>query len=122
VAWPPKPGDLLPRAGEPLGVRRKLVDYSLDPGHGHGWSKANGFSLILGITIENVDYLEAAICTGILNNVISGVRDNLPYGVNCVVEFPLRGVGGYRARVVDLRTVWLLADAVSRPRLLSAIQ
>jgi hypothetical protein len=101
-------------------VRRKLVEYSLDHAHEEGWSKANGFAVILGITIENVDCLDAEIRSGILNTAVSSVRQNAFRGVNCVVEFPLRGVGGYRVRVVDLRTVWHVADAASRPRLTSA--
>lgn len=102
-------------------MRRKLLRYSLDQGHEEGWSKARGFAVILGITIENVDYLETEIRTEILNTPVASVRDNSPYGVNCVVEFPVRGVGGYERRVARLRTVWELADAGSRPRLVSAI-
>jgi hypothetical protein len=110
----------LPRAAEPLEVRRKLVEYSLDWNHEVGGPKARGFWLILGITMKDADYVVSEICTAIVNTPISSVRDNHPHGVNCVVDFPLRGVGGHQQRLVRLRTIWRLADAESRPRLVGA--
>jgi hypothetical protein len=120
VGWPPKVGELLPRAGEATGVRRKLASYSLEPRHPRGGSKAVGFALILGITSRALDYLEVEIYAGILDAPITSIRDNPPYGVSCVVEFPLRGVGDHQNRVANLRTVWELLGAGSCPRLVSA--
>ncbi len=67
MTWPPRIGEPLPRAADAIGVRRKLADYSLDVTHEYGGPKARGFSLILGVTIDDLDYLEAAIRDGILS-------------------------------------------------------
>jgi hypothetical protein len=72
-------------------MRIKLAAYSLDLAHKHGGPKARGFKRILGIAFEDIDYLEEAIETAILDTPISQVRDNSPHGVNCVVDFQLQG-------------------------------
>jgi hypothetical protein len=117
---PPAVGELLPRVAEAFGVRYKLETYSLDLAHEHGGPKARGFELILGITIEAIDYLEAQIMTRILDTPIREVRDNPPYGINCVVYMPIRGIGAHGQRVVSVRTVWLIGDPGEQPRLVTA--
>jgi filamentous hemagglutinin len=101
-------------------VRRKLASYSLDVTNLVGGPKARGFERILGITLANIDYLEDAIRTGVLQQPINEVRDNSPYGINCVVEVPVRGIGPRSGRVIDVRTVWGLATRGAPPRLVSA--
>src|SRR5262245_56367656 len=120
MAWPPRVGELLPRADEAIGVRYKLATYSLDRDHPLGGPKARGFAVILGITASSIDYLEAQVCSGVLGAPIASVRPNPPYGVSCVVEFQLQGVGDYHRRVANLRTVWTLKNRNSRPRLANA--
>lgn len=116
----PRIGELLPQARRPVGVRRKLITYSLDMDHEVGGPKAQGFALILGITIDAVDYLEEEIRTGILETPVCAVRLNPPHGVNCVVDLPLRGLGDKRRRMVILRTAWILSNPTGSPRLTSA--
>jgi hypothetical protein len=118
--WPPKVGELLPRAEDATGVRSKLAGYSLNANHPDGGPKARGFSQILGITAQAIDYLEVEIHMGILASPIRSIRDNGSRGINCVVEFPLRGLGQYRGRAVALRTIWQYADADESPRLVTA--
>ncbi len=101
-------------------MREKLANYSLNVANLVGGPKARGFALILGITIDHIDYLEDAIRTGVLERPISQVRDNSPHGINCVVEVPVRGIGPKRARVIDVRTIWELRVRGARPRLVSA--
>jgi hypothetical protein len=120
VHWPPQIGAPLPRAAEAVGAHRKLTTYSLDTAHKRGGSKARGFELILGITIENVGYLEGAIQTGILMTPISGVRIRPPYGIHCEVKIPVRGLGAKTERVTEVTTVWELANAGAAPRLVNA--
>jgi hypothetical protein len=120
MAWPPRVGERLPRADEPVGVREKLCFYSLDPSHLYGGPKARGFAVILGITIDSVDHVEAEIYSSILRVPITSIRPNPPHGINCVVEFPLQGVGRYSGRSVPLRTIWELVSTDSRPRLVNA--
>lgn len=101
-------------------MRRKLLTYSLDPGNEVGRPKARGFETILGITFENVEYLEGAIQTGIMAVGVEAVRENPPHGINCVVAVPVRGLADKNSRVVYVRTVWSLAAAGERPRLATA--
>ncbi len=118
--WPPVVGVVLPRGAEAFGVRVKLETYSLDLAHDDGGPKARGFERILGITLEDIDYLEGAIQTGILVVPISSVRDKSPWGMNCVVMVPVRGLGEKNDRVVNIRTAWRLAGRGAPPQLASA--
>ena len=120
MGWPPEVGELLPRAEAAFGIREKLAGYSLDPMHHRGGPKARGFAAILGITVESINHVEIEIRLGILRTPIKAVVDNQPYGWNCVVEFPLQGVGGYSERVANLRTIWELPAPSLPPRLINA--
>ncbi len=121
MTWPPCAGNLLPRATEAVGIHRKLLDYCLREDHPVGGSKARGFESILGISAASVSYLEEEIRLRLRVTAITAVRDNSPHGVNCVVEFPIRGIGSYAGRVATVRTVWLLSDENAPPRLVTAI-
>ncbi len=110
----------MPRAADAVGVRDKLLNYSLDITHASGGPKAYGFERILGITRADIDYLEDAIRTAILTAPIKSVRNNHRYGAGCLVEFPLRGINRKSGRVVDLRTTWELASPSAPPRLATA--
>lgn len=113
-------GELLPRADEAIGVRQKLETYSLDLTHEDGGAKALGFVQILGITLASVDYLETEIQRAVQVHPISAVKAGSPFGLRCVVVFPLRGLDMHRLRVVPLRTVWEFASPLSCPRLVTA--
>jgi hypothetical protein len=117
---PPCVGGLVPGAAEAFGVRYKLETYSLDIDHKSGGPKALGFELVLGITIDAIDYLEAQILARTLDTPISEIRDNAPYGVNCVVVMPIRGIGAKADRVADVLTSWEVKDATTPPRLVTA--
>jgi hypothetical protein len=117
---PPVVGDLLPRAADAIGVRYKLETYSLDVNHKQGGPKARGFERILGITIEDIDYLEAMILDGAQTTPIRSISDNPPHGVNCVLDMPIHGLRDKRDRVLTARTVWEIADTNTPPRLVSA--
>ncbi len=77
--------------------------------------------MILGITIDSIDYLEAEIRQGVQRHPIRAVVDNSPYGWNYVVDLPLRGVGRYSERIVNFRTVWELITPDIPPRLVTAL-
>jgi hypothetical protein len=117
---PPIMGEVLPRAAEAFGVGYKLATYSLDTTHKDGGPKALGFLVILGITLRDIDYLEAQITVGVLQTPISSIREKPPHGTHCVVELPIRGLGAHSQRVVNVRTVWQLAEPGDPPRLVSA--
>jgi hypothetical protein len=116
----PAVGELLPRAAEAFGVRVKLETYSLALAHPDGGPKALGFRRILGITIDAIDYLEAQIMARVLDTPVCEVRDNPPYGVNCVVDIQVHGIGAMANRVATVRTAWLISTAGDPPRLVSA--
>jgi hypothetical protein len=116
----PRVGELLPRGTEAIGVRDKLLRYSLDPTNEIGKPKARGFERILDITIEDIDYLEGAIHAGILALPVSAMRDNPPWGMKCVVDVPVYGLREKRERVVNVRTFWEIAGSDAPPRLVNA--
>lgn len=117
----PAAGELLPRAAEAFGVRYKLETYSLDITNKVGAPKARGFELILGITIEAIDYLEAQIMARILDTPVREVRENPPYGIKGVVDIQVRGIDAKADRVVNVRTVWAFEEVGAPPRLVTAI-
>jgi len=120
---PPLPsleGRPVPRAADSFGVNVKLETYSLDLTHKKGGAKARGFEKILGITIEDIDYLEGAIYTGVTLVPVSEVRDNAPWGIKCVVKIPVRGRGQKTRRLVDVITSWEIATTGAAPRLVTA--
>lgn len=120
VSWPPEVGEPLPRAAEATGVHEKLAAYSLNVENVRGASKARSFERILGITLEHIDQLEAAIRSGILATAVGSIRDNSPHGTNCVVDVPVHSVGEKRERIVNVRTVWELTGEDAPPRLVTA--
>jgi hypothetical protein len=120
MSWPPVAGELLPRRELAFGLLDKLTRYALDVTHENGMHKARGFELILGITIEDVEYLADSIEAGILEIAVSEVRENEPYGFNCVVDVPVRGLRAKRDRLVDVRTSWQVLDPDASPRLVTA--
>ena len=120
MGWPPQVGELLPRAEEAIGVRQKLATYSLDTSHESGGPKAHGFERILGITHESITYLEREILTGVRIHPIGSTRVKWPFGIACVVEWPIGGVGHQRDRTAPIRTVWLLEGPSTPPRLTNA--
>lgn len=120
MPWPPRAGEPLPGAAGAVGIRKKLTDYSLNPAHERGGSKARGFQQILGITFEDVNYLESEIRAGILIEPVTGIRPAIPTGFNCLVEMLVRGLGPKSNRLVTVRTAWLLSDPESSPRMTTA--
>lgn len=120
MSWPPMLGEPLPRAAEAVGVREKLINYSLDVGHERGGTKARGFKRILGITIRDIDYLEEAIRRAILTAPVSAVRAQTRYGIHCEVRIEIRGLRDKRARAVTAITGWELAYADAVPRMTTA--
>jgi hypothetical protein len=119
MGWPPQAGELLPRAEEAFGIRYKLTTYSLNINHPVGGPKARGLASILGISLASALHLEAEIRRGILQTPIAAIRENPPYGTNCVVDFSIQGIGVRSEISARMRTVWQ-AKQGAPPRLLSA--
>lgn len=98
----------------------KLETYSLDFTNEVGAPKARGFDLILGITLDAIAYLEAQIMARVLDTPVCEVRENPPWGVNCVVDMPIPGIGARADHVANVRTAWIISTPGARPRLVSA--
>ncbi len=101
-------------------MRHKLETYSLNVAHRDGMPKARGFMLILGITIDAIDYLEAQIMARVLDTPVCEVRDNEPYGIKCTIDMPISGIGAKADRVANIRTVWAFDHSSHPPRLVNA--
>lgn len=98
----------------------KLVEYSLNPAHPRGGSKAWGFEQILGITASDAEHLEDGIRAAVLDTPISAVYARPPFGIHCEVRIPIRGIRSKRSRVCDVITAWELADELANPRMTTA--
>jgi hypothetical protein len=75
---------------------------------------------ILGIALDDIDYLDVCIRDGILRTEIGAIRDSPPYGINCVLDLSVRGLGAKSERAATVRTVWMVTDADAQPRLITA--
>lgn len=106
MPWPPQVGELLPRADEPVGVEYKLRTYSLNLRNPKSWPKANGFSVMVGLDLTAIEYVEQQILRGILMTPIRTVRAKPAVGYHCAVQFQIAGKGRYSHRTAELRTVW----------------
>lgn len=48
---------------------------------------------------------------------VSEVRENPPFGLNCNIVVPVRGLGKHAVRVAPVRTSWELRYEGDRPRM-----
>lgn len=120
MTWPPAVGEPLPNSHLVTGVRSKLMSYSLNGAHTVGGPKARGFRAILGITIEDLDYLVVEIETRVRGAAVTTVRDNPPFGLLCEVRIPVHGLRTHARRTAQVTTAWQLLDPAANPRLVSA--
>jgi len=112
MSWPPKIGEVLPRAAEAWCEPSKWDGWIL-AAHGHGpeWAK------VLHVTLDDVDAIWEAIAAAVLVDPVSRVIDNKGgHGLNCRVDAQLT-IGKRSARI---RTAWHYAEAENAPRLVSA--
>ena len=116
----PRVGALLPRAVDSFGIDEKLRGYVLRPDHERGATKASGFADVLALTIDDANYLARCIKREVLHQPIVLIRDNAPYGVNCVVDVQINGLRRMKGRSACVRTVWEISKPGMSPRLVSA--
>lgn len=100
-------------------MRRKLATYSLALEHDVGGPKAVLFKLLLGITLEHIDHLEAEIRREVRRQPVTRVWKT-PFGQRCQVLVPVRGVHIHHSHVMDVTTGWMLRYVGDRPRLVTA--
>lgn len=106
---------MLPRSSEAVVESAKVRDYLLSSSHPVGRFKAAVFAK-LGYTLEDWTRLRDDLKAHANSEKV--VRDGTgDYGVKYVVTGPLTGPSG---KTVSLCSVWLVSDAVSAPRLVTA--
>jgi hypothetical protein len=110
MAWPPKVGELLPRAADAWFADEKWSDWILaEHGHGHDWGS------VFRVDIGDRDRVWQAITAASTGAVIETVRET-PDGITCAMLAQIT-LGARTARV---RIVWHYADERSAPRLVTA--
>ena len=75
---------------------------------------------MLGIDLDDVEYLTDQLLAGVHVLVISDVRDNAPYGVLCEVLVSVPGLGAAVGRTLSVTTSWEYRSPEDAPRLVSA--
>jgi hypothetical protein len=121
MPWPPRKGELLPRCAEPVGIEKKLRNYSLVLDHEDGGPKAKEFRDMLGIGPDSSEYLEWQIRVGITHTPITLVRPLPSDAIACTVQFHIAGRGRYIHRTASPRTVWVVNTPTAPPRLITAL-
>lgn len=100
-------------------MRRKLATYSLAMAHRDGGPKAVLFERLLGITLADIDHLEAEIRRELRRQPITRMWDT-PHGRRCQVLIPVRSVHLHQTHVIPVTTGWMLRYVGDRPRLVTA--
>jgi hypothetical protein len=93
----------------------KLRDYSLNPEHLRGQHKARMFAAVLGLTVEDTDYLRDALLAAALSDTAeTDLLDK--HGQRYHIDFILEGRSGERALV---RSAWIIRAGEDFPRLVT---
>jgi len=107
--------EILPNAYKARVDREKIIEYLLCESHPDGRAKAAFFAK-LGFTVEQWEILAESLRKhGMTNPVVKTVRSE--YGVSYCAEGPIETQGGVRP---NIRTVWIIEEGVSEPRLITA--
>jgi hypothetical protein len=110
MSWPPKVGELPPRASDAWCVDEKWADWILaERGHAQEWSR------VFHVSLADRERVWDAITTASFSAQIETVRDT-PDGITCgvVAEITLGD------RTAPLRIVWHYAHEGAAPRLVTA--
>lgn len=105
----------LPKCGEVVVPREKVVDYLLSQTHPVGRSKAKFFRG-LGFHPADWEMLADALKQVAMDNEVSGTEPS-PFGTRYIVEGPLETADGENPVV---RTVWFIEKAREVPRFVTA--
>ena len=92
---------------------RKLEDYSLNPLHRDGRHKARVFASALGVTLENVHVLRAALLHAATTSDATESQGNNGFGEVYVLIFPLTTPQG----TATVMSAWIVRHGEDFPRL-----
>src|SRR4051812_16526588 len=91
----------------------KHEDYSLNPLHREGQHKARVFRSVLGITLENADFLRDAILEAAVTSEEVEARGDNGFGSIFVLRFFLK----MPSRHTEVLTAWIIRHGEDFPRL-----
>ena len=104
----------LPNPDKAIIDERKLVGYCLNPNHPDGQHKARVFQSALGLGLEDVEVLKAALLAAVKNNDAMPDKRNV-YGQKYVIDFPM----AYQGKTATIHSVWIVRDNENLPRLVT---
>ncbi len=104
----------LPNFKSAIIAKEKLTEYCLNENHSVGKHKARVFKSVLGITIENVEYLIAIIYNGIANNQAIE-KESDEYGKRYQVDISVQ----IKSEEIIIRTNRIVRNNELNPRLTS---
>ena len=107
----------LPNADQARVDREKITDYLLSTTHPRGRSKAE-FFIRFGFRAEGWEMLADALRNHAVSYPVARTVSS-PYGVRYTVDGPIETPDGRNPRV---RTVWMIDEGSTTPRLLTALQ
>lgn len=111
MGWPPKVGEVLPRATECWYEQAKLDDWVFATrGHGPEWKR------VFRVGPEDHKRVWEAIAEAAPGAMIEEVRDRSPFGITCGIKVELT-IGERTAQAV---ISWHYANERAAPRLASA--
>ena len=93
---------------------RKLTDYCLNLEHMEGKHKARVFKSALGLSLDNVEKLQAALFEAVQTQPAISIQQNT-YGQKYVVDFMMTHF--YKRAMV--RSVWMVRHTEGFPRLVT---
>ena len=91
----------------------KLEEYSLNPIHLEGRHKAHVFSSVLGITLDEIETLRAAVLAAGRISENAMARGHNSFGDVYVLRFPITTTRG----TATVLTAWIIRDGEDFPRL-----
>jgi hypothetical protein len=92
----------------------KLRDYSLNPQHESGGSKARVFRAALGLTISHAEWLRAEVLR-IAREGDAQIGEVSQFGQKYVIDAPLT----FNERTAIVRTAWIIENGKDFPRLIT---
>jgi hypothetical protein len=82
--------------------------------------KAEGFARALAVTADDLEYVAAALLSGLRKTPVSGVRPAGMHGFHCEVIVQVGGLRHRADRVANILTAWQIRWDGDPPRLITA--
>lgn len=104
----------LPNGDQAIVPLEKFTEYALNPAHPTGRHKARVFHAVLGLTLDDAEFLQATVQRiAAIHEAVS--QESTAYGERYVIDFELTTDSGSGI----IRTAWLIRTTEAIPRLTS---